>query len=139
MGKTQAEMDRKEAGLFENHPTLCKLGKEQWGYATLTTKVVAMQSHLVDKWIPSAKKEIKKRRSTLQSELKALGRVPSGVGERRALLGKVISTMDRRIESLICTRDTSTSEMNIAARTHGYARVMCDMIKEDLPLFLSSE
>lgn len=139
MDKTQLEMDVKEEGLFTTHPTLRKLRKDQWGYATLTTKVVAMQSDLVDRWIPSVKKVLRLKRAAVQEELKALGQVPSDISERRALLGKVVAKTDRRIESLIRTLETSKPEMNIAARVHECSRTMGGMIKEGLPEFLSPE
>jgi hypothetical protein len=137
--KTADEMEVVEQQLFQTHPFLRELKTNEWGFSTLTSKIVELQSGMIDKWIPSVKKEIRLKRLNFVDLLDKLGVAPSTQSERRTILSRIISAVDRRLNNLVTAQTTSIKTINIAARTHEIALRFSEAVQSELPSFLSTD
>ena len=125
-----------ENSLFTTHPVLNQLKPYEWGYKTLTNKIVEFQSRQVDEWIPEVKKTIRQKIRANKAVLAGLDQPPETPEQRRVIVIKLASTVEKRLDALICARDTTIPEINVAARTQEFAMAARLGIDEELPKWL---
>ena len=121
--------------MFNTHPVLSSLYEDEWGYATLTKKIVQQQGQVVDKWIPEVKRKVREALKKNRRALDALGAPPTTVRDRRIELTKLASAVEKKLDNLICARDTRVPELNVSARSREFAEEAWDAIK--VPNWLS--
>jgi hypothetical protein len=94
---------------------------------------------MVNRWIPKVKKVLRTKISEHNESLKVLGNPPSSTAECRRILSRLITKVDKKIDALICARDTTTPEFNIAARTRDAALHLRDEVEAKLPKWLGEK
>lgn len=137
MDWSQEEAAHAEGELFQLHPVLSSLKRDEWGYETLIDKIVAHQSRVVHEWMPKVKSTIRSKLKEHKNSLKALGEAPKTPADRRIVLTELASAVEKRLDALICTRDTNTPEINVASRTREFALSARKSIDSILPKWLS--
>jgi hypothetical protein len=98
MKMTHEEAQKKEDELFEKHPVLQVLKRNERGYGTLTQKIVELRSTMVNRWIPKVKKVLRTKISEHNESLKALGN-PTWSAACRRILSRLITKVDKKIDA----------------------------------------
>lgn len=132
------DIEMKEKELFLTHKVLKKLNPLEWGYKTLSKKIVQLQSSRVTRFIPEVQATIRKRISLAETELKRLGFVPSTSSEMRSLLTSVLASMEAFIIPLV-RAESYNYDINIASKTASFAEEFATAIKNNVPDFLGPE
>lgn len=134
-------LDVKEAEkiLFESHPVLKHLTKEQWGCEALTKKIVNLQADRVREFFPQAKKLVRKRVSKLKNQLKELGEVIATPHQRRMLFTELVDNLCKGFRELLRAEKLTEGNINIAARTCELAEQFASRIRANLPDLLSED
>lgn len=132
------DIKMKEKELFSTHKVLKTLMPDEWGYTTLSKRIVQLQSSLVNHFIPEVQSEIRNRIFSAEAQLRELGFVPSSPSEMRSLLTSALAALDRALQPLI-RAESSNFDLNIASKTTVFAENFAKTIRQGVPDFLGKE
>lgn len=99
-GEDELDIDEAERQLFQNHRPLNLLREDEWGYGSLTDRIVALQEEHVQKFVPQARRLVQSKISEISKDLDAMKRVPTTTQERRSDLADELQAIDTEIAQL---------------------------------------
>lgn len=130
------DINKEEGKLFSSHSVLKSLNKDEWGYATLSKKIVNLQTAKVNEFIPKARSLIQKKLHDANSQIKTFGSIPSSDSERRTLLSTIMFELQQAIGRLI-RAEGKEKDSNLAPLILEMAERFSAGVKESLPSFYS--
>lgn len=128
-------VENEEHNLFHSHPELKHLRASEWGYKSLTQKVVKLQSKQVISFLPKVKRIVQSEICKTREKLNNLGEMPLTPSERRISLSTEVAFVCSKIQSYIRAEEC-VPEMNIASQTNKMAFQFSKSVEEEFPDFL---
>ncbi|KAF3680377.1 Dynamin-related protein 4C [Capsicum annuum] len=121
IGKESYEAARKnEAGLFENHPLLSKIGKSMVGIPVLAQKLVCIHATIISKPLPDIERKINDKLSTNLAELNRLPQHLSSMAEALTTFMRILSSFKDSLKKILLRGEfdeyPEESEMHCSTR-----------------------
>lgn len=126
------DIGQEENVLFTTHPVLKNLTENEWGYETLSHKIVELQSKRVNQFILEAGKLIHDKITETRKKLDNLGECPQSTGEYRSEFLSALLDINRYFSTHI-RGESEKPKTNIAARTVENAEKFASSVKEKVP------
>ncbi|PHU05655.1 putative dynamin-related protein 4A [Capsicum chinense] len=121
IGKESYEAARKnEAGLFENHPLLSKIGKSMVGIPVLAQKLVCIHATIISKPLPDIERKINDKLSTNLAELNRLPQHLNSMAEALSTFMRILSSFKDSLKKILLRGEfdeyPEESEMHCSTR-----------------------
>lgn len=125
-----------EKRLFTTHEVLQKLSAHEWGYQTLSKRILELQSCRVNECIPEVRQLIQKRIRESRNSLSMLGHCPASSSECQVVLTSILVDINEHLTEFI-NGECNDTEINIAGRALHFAEEFADNVRKEVPDLLN--